>query len=302
MALTLQQKFQNVFGEAAAPALDAIAIEEIELQNDNRASVFQMLPMSKEITQWEKISGLARFQQTAEGTQAPSDKSIEAGLKTYTALKFALEIGITEEMIDDARGDMIERMIRALARSGVETQLFNAWNAYNNAFSSELAYDGISLLSDNHSVIAGTSDNLLAAQDLDVTPLKNANTTMRKFTDERNKRLNIQPRTLIVPVDEEHNAAELVESPFLPGGANNNINSITRYDVVSSPYLTDADAWFLQVDPSSPAHGAKIYERMPLTRRIHEDERAGVIYYVSKYRQAIGFDEWRGIVGSQGAG
>jgi hypothetical protein len=301
MSLNLEAKFRNSFGVSAAPALEAIALSEIDLQNDNRSSVFQMQSMDREIDQWNKISGLNRFKLTAEGEQAMDDNFQDLGLKTYTAIKFALEIGITEEMIDDARFDLISRMVRELASAGTETQMFNAWNLFNNSFSTETAYDGISLISASHPSPVGNQSNLLTAADLDISSLKAGYTRMRRIVDDKNKRLNVMPEKLVVSVDDEHNAVELVSSPFLPGGSTNNINSVKRYEVVSSPYLTDADAWWLVAGTSSKAHGLKIKDRMPLSRELHADNRTGVMYYISKFRQAIGADEWRGVFGNAGA-
>ena len=301
MALTLQDKYRNVFGVDAAPALEAIALEEADLTPDNRAEVFQMSAMNREITQWNKIAPLGRFKQTPEGEQAQGDTFTELGLKTYKAVKFALEIAITEEMIDDAQGDLIERHVRALARAGIETQIADAWDFLDNAFGNSQSYDGASLISNSHPTPIGNQSNLLTAADLDISSLKDADQTMRKFTDDRGKRLMITPETLVVATENRHNAIELVKSPFLPGGANNNVNSVDQFMVSESPYLSDQDAWFLKVAPNSPMNGLNIKDRQPITRELHDDPRAGVIYYVSKYRQAIGADEWRGIVGSQGS-
>lgn len=303
MALTLQSKYRNVFGVDAAPALEAIALEEADLTPDNRADVFSMETMNREITQWDKIAPLGRFKQTGEGEQAQGDTFTELGLKTYTAVKFALEIAITEEMIDDARGDLIERHVRALARAGIETQLYNAWNSLNDAFSTSFAsYDGAALISNAHPTPVGDQSNLETAADLSISTLKLADQNFRKTTDDRGKRIMLMPESLIVATENRHNAIELVKSPFLPGGANNNVNSIDMFKVVESPYLTDADAWFLKVSPNDPMNGLKIKDRQSLTRELHDDPRAGVMYYVSKYRQAIGADEWRGIRGNTGAG
>lgn len=301
MALTLQDKYRNVFGVDAAPAFEALALEEADLTPDNRAEVFDFSPMDREIAQWNKIGPLGRFKQTAEGEQAQGDTFTELGLKTYTAVKFALEIAITEEMIDDAQGDLIERHVRALARAGIETQLYNAWNSLNDAFTTSFSsYDGVALISASHPTPVGTQSNLETAGDLSISTLKLADQNMRKTTDDRGKRINIVGDTLVIPTEERHNAIELTKSPFLPGGAQNNVNSVDMFKVVESPYLTDEDAWFLKVSPSNPMNGLKIKDRQPLTRELHDDPRAGVMYYVSKYRQAIGADEWRGIRGNAG--
>lgn len=300
--LNLEAKFKNIFGVDAAPALEALALSEIEMQRDNRSSIFQMKSMDREITQWDKISGLSRYGEVAEGVQAESDNFIELGLKTFAAVKFGLKIAITEEMIDDQRMELIAKMTRELAAAGVETQLFSAFNLLNNSFSTEESFDNVSIISASHPTPVGNQSNLLTAADLDISSLKAGYTRMRKVLDDKGKRLSVIPSKLIVSVDDEHNAIELVGSPFLPGGSSNNINSVKQYEVVASPYLTDADAWWLAVEPSDKAAGLCIYDRQPLTRSLQEDNIAGVLYYISKYRQAIGASEWRGIFGNAGQG
>lgn len=302
MSQTIQDKYRNVFGVDAAPALEAIALEEADLTPDNRADVFAMKTMNREILQWDKISGLGRFKETAEAAQAESDSTIELGLKTYTAVKFALKLGISEEMIDDARGDLIEKQVRALARAGTETQMYSAWNHLNNAFGTAQSYDGVALISDSHPTPVGNQSNLLTAADLDISSLKLADQTMRKQKDDRGKRILVTPTTLIVATDNRHNAIELTKSPFLPGGANNNVNSVDQFKIVESPYLVDLDSWFLKVSPSDPMNGQNIYDRKAMSRELHEDKIAGVMYYIAKFRQSIGSDEWRGIVGNAGQG
>jgi hypothetical protein len=302
MALNIEAKFQKIFGAGSAPVLDEVALDEINQAQDIRSDLFQIESMDREITQWTKLSTLGVMDQVTEGELASKDSFTQLGLKTYTAIKYAKAIGITDEMMDDQRFDLINRMVRSLGRSAFETQMVAAMNLFNNSFATETAYDGVALISASHTSQTGNQSNIIAAAaDISYAGLKEGENYFRKLKDDRGKRLMSMPSVVLVSEDFRHDALELVNTPFKPGSANNDINSLSNLKVVSSNFLSDADAWFMTAPTSDQAHGLKIYNRKPLETRTHEDVLGGVLYYKAEYRQAIGADEWRGIWGSQGA-
>jgi hypothetical protein len=69
------------------------------------------------------------------------------------------------------------------------------------------------------------------------------------------KRLGITPRYLIVPVDLEHDVFTVLNSIVLPSGAGVAAPSDANYtrtyglEVVSVPYWTDTNNWFLSASP-----------------------------------------------------
>lgn len=301
MALNIESQFSQIFGVDAAPALEAVALDEIQQQPDNRSKLFSMESMDREITQWTKLSSFGQMEQTGEGELANKDTAGQLGLKTFTAVKYAKACGISDEMIADGKWDVVNRMVRSLGRSAYDTQQALAYNIFNNAFSSETAFDAVAIISASHpSLIGNQSNHIASAADISLAGLKEAEQHFRKLKDERGKRLMLQPKVLLVPEDIRHDAIELVQSPFKPGSANNDINSLGQYEIVSSPYLTDADAFFMLADPLN--HGLKIYDREKLSSKVHEDVLAGVLYYKASFRQALGCAEWRGIWGSPGTG
>ncbi len=48
-------------------------------------------------------------------------------------------------------------------------------------------------------------------------------------------------------------------------------------------------------------HGLRVITRQGLETESEMDKKAGVLYYVADYREAVGADQWRGIVGSDGS-
>lgn len=302
MALNLETNFRNFFGVSALPALDEIFFDHYEQAEDPRSKLFNMESADREIMQKAGVTSLGLLNIVSESAQAPKDSFNQSYSKTYTMLKYAKAIGISDEMIQDDRFDMISKMVKSLARSSRETQQFTAMNIFNNAFGSEQSWDAVSIFSALHPTEVGNQSNLQTAADLSYSSLATAEQSFRSVQDGRGKQLLIKPRILLVSESDRQNALEIVQSPYKAGTANNNINALGAdggLTVISSPYLTDSDAWFLLADPMD--HGLRIIDRQPLLTKMDEDVLAGVLYYKAQYRQALGCDEWRGLVGNQGA-
>lgn len=301
--MQLQQHFRNLFGVDALPALDELLFGSYELQRDPRSKLFEIVSTDRELEQSQEIDGLGLFRVKGEGEIAAKDQFNQAYSKNFAQSTYALSFGLTKEMMADDRWSLVSKMIKALGKSAKETEIVLAMNVFNNAFGSEKSADGKAIIASDHpSQVGDQSNTLSAAADLSTTSLKEAEKIFRKTKDSRGLQIDIMPRVLLVSEADRHNAAEIVKSPYLANTANNNINSIGMdggLEVISDPRLSDDDAWFLLADAG--VHGLKIYERQKLQTRTHEDNLAGVLYYVADFRQALGCDAWRGIVGTQGA-
>lgn len=155
MALNLEQNFRNFFGVSALPALDEIFFDHYEQAEDPRKSLFNMESTDREIMQKAGVTSLGLLNVVSEASQAPKDSFNQSYSKTYTIQKYAKAIGISDEMIQDDRFDMISKMVKSLARSSRETQLFTAMNIFNNSFSSETSWDSVAIFSASHPTEVG---------------------------------------------------------------------------------------------------------------------------------------------------
>lgn len=299
--MNLQTNFRNFFGVDALTALNQIHFDELEQIEDSRSKVYQMISTDREIWQSQELDSLGVFSATNEGELAAKDSFNQAYSKTFRPVKYAKVIGISDEMMVDERWGLIQKMVKSLARSGQETKNLLAFNVFNNAFSSEKSADGVAIISASHpSQIGNQSNTLAVAADLSYSTLAEMEKIFRSTKDGRGKQMLIQPKVLLVSEADRHNAIELLKSPYKANTANNNINALdSGLEIVSSPYLTDADAYFMLAAPSE--HGLKIVEREGFKTRTDEDVLAGVLYYKSEFRQTVGCDKWRGIVGTAGA-
>jgi hypothetical protein len=301
--LNLQQNFKDIFGVDALPALDEVMLDAYQSAEDPRAMLFSMDSTDREIKQYSSITSLGTFNVTGEAEQAAKEDFNQSYNKTHTIIKYAKAIGISDEMIADARFDIIQKMVRSLGRSARETQLITAMNIYNNSFSTATSWDGVALISSAHPSPIGNQSNSLGTVDIAYSTLQTAEQTLRKTQDQAGKRLYIRPSVVVVPEESRHVACEYVKSPYKADVANNNINSLGMdggLTVVSSPFITDPDAFWVQSKPED--HGLMILDREALSQKMHEDVLAGVLYYVANYRQSVDINDWRGIVGTAGNG
>ena len=89
---------------------------------------------------------------------------------------------------------------------------------------------------------------------LSISTLKTIATMFRKLKDPDGNPVAVEPRILLVPVDQELAAAEIMGSTLIQSGATGgqperNVMA-GRYQVVASTYLTNADDFYLLASPS----------------------------------------------------
>ncbi len=89
---------------------------------------------------------------------------------------------------------------------------------------------------------------------LSISTLKTIATMFRKLRDPDNNPVAVEPRILLVPVDQELAAAEIMGSTLIQSGATGgqperNVMA-GRYQVVASTYLSNADDFYLLASPS----------------------------------------------------
>lgn len=164
---------------------------------------------------------------------------------TYAPSKKGGTEVITMEMIVNDDLGAIRDIPRRLGRAAAQTLHEFVFDFYKD---NAAIYDSVLLFHASH--------NNLDSKVFSAANLKNARLQMLKQTDMSNsKRLGITPRYLIVPVDLEHDVFTVLNSIVLPSGAGVAAPSDANYtrtyglEVVSVPYWTDANNWFLSASP-----------------------------------------------------
>ena len=133
----------------------------------------------------------------------------------------------------------------------VLTQLPAKYGAAARRMVNKMAYDALTGTANLFSTGHGNT----GTGALSIANLAAAKAAMAKQKDPSNRAfLNLQPVYLIVPVDKEVVAAQLISSVVDPTKANATPNPFAnRLTVVADPNLSDADAWYLATAPGALA-------------------------------------------------
>ena len=302
-----RNQYGDLYGSSMLPVLEEMFRAELDQHPSRRSELFKVVSHDRDIWQYTEIHDMDLFSEVNEGTEYSFKRPKQGSNKTLSPSKFGLGFSISEEMVEDGKFDVIAEMTRKLARSGMESQEIQAMNIFNNGFSSELTADGVSLFNAAHPLpSAGSYRNVLsAAADLSVTSLEAMLTDFEtQFVGDSGIIYNIRAKKLIVHPSNKRLAKELIGSELKADTPNNNMNSFKEegLSVVSSPHLTDSDAWFLEGDVSDS--GLRIISRKPIETKAAGPD-AGFdtdsIKYKSRYREKIGAVHGYGVFGTPGA-
>lgn len=313
----IRDNFGDLYGDTMLPALEELFRFELQQHPSRREMLFQKKATMRDIWQATAMHDLPLLQQVAEGQDYSFEAPAQGAHKTLKPVKFGLGVSISEEAAEDGKFDEIADLIRKLAKSARESQEIQAMNIFNNGFSSETTSDGVSVFNSAHSLPSGGSlrNVLSSAADLSDSSLETMLIDFEtQFVGDTGIIYRIEPKNLVVHPSNKRLAMELIGSDLrartveAAGGSGitnvNNMNSLRQegLQVVSSPHLTDADAWFLTAAPVDT--GLRIISRKDI-----ETKAAGAdvgfsndsILYKARYREKIGATEPYGVFGTAGA-
>jgi len=248
--------------------------------------------------------GLAPIKQ--QGAAVQYDTAGQGVTTRYTHIAYALGFIITREAIKDNLYEKIGmQRTGSLAFSMRQTKENVVANLYNRGFnSSYVGADGVSLFSASHPTLAGNQSNTLAtAADLSEASLEDLVVQIGQATNARGMKIAIAPRSLIVAVGNQFEAARILKSVGQSGTANNDINALRAMGVFPegvkvNHYLTDADAFFIRTNVDE---GLKLFQREDAEFAQDEDFDTSNLKYKAYERYSTGWSDWRGAYGTAGA-
>jgi hypothetical protein len=304
----LRANYSDLIGSAMLPVLEEIFVRAYNQHPMRRDAIFKKESTSTSIWQYTEVDDMPLFSSVAEGADYTFSRPKQGYDKTVSMVKYGLGFSISEEAVDDGKFNFIADAVRKMGKSARETQEQAAMDILNNGFSGTTTADGVALFSASHTTPTGTitiRNKLSADSDLSESSLRTAIADFRKaFRGDSGIYHLVEPKYLIVPEELRLEAMALVGSELKPGSANNDKNVLQGegLQVLSSPHLTDADAWFLSASPEE--NGLRFIERKPL-----ETKAAGpdvgflndAIYYKARYRQELAAVNPVGIFGTPGA-
>lgn len=299
----LKSNFQDLYGSSMLPALEEMFRSDLELHPRRRDMLFKKRKVSNGIYQASEVHDLQNFNQVNEGAEYSFVAPLQGANKTISTVKYGLGVSISEEAIQDGKFDEVGNMIKQLARSASESQEISAMNIFNNAFTSGTAIDGSVLCATGRTLPSGLTWRNRPSTHVDLSPesLRSMITDFKtQQISDNGKFFSIPPRIILVHSSEEAYAKELIGSQLKPDSADNNMNMLMSEGlmVVSSPHLTDSDAWFL-LAPAEQT-GLIIVESEGIVTKSQECFDTDSIKYKSRYREQVGIIEAYGVFGTAG--
>lgn len=270
------------------------------------AMVFDATTSDKAYEEYVEQTGFGLAPIKAEGASVSYDTDSQGYIQRLVNVTYALGAKVTQEAIDDNQYENVaQAKAKKLARSMRQTKENVAANILNRATTAGYTGgDGKTLLATDHPTLDGTQSNKLAvAADFSEASLEDILVQIRGAKDSRGLRIQLKGMKLIVPPQLTFEATRVISSTNQSGTANNDINATKALGmlpggIVIWDYLTDTDAWFVKTD----ADDALILQQrkaMSFTQDNDFDTTNACMKAMERY--TVGWADWRGIYGSEGA-
>lgn len=264
--------------------------------------IFSTEKASKRFEKVQQMVGLGLAQVKNEGGAIPMSNLMQGFQKEYVMVTYGLGTTITHEMMVDEQYGYIKKVPKFLARSMRQTEETMAFNVLNRAFNAAFTGpEGQTLLNTGHVLAGGgTASNRLATDaDLTQTSLETMLQQLMSETDDRGLRTRRMPKCLIVPPDLNFRARKLLESSYVTGSADNDVNPLLGLlaDLIVSPWLTDTDAWFVGTD----AEGLRFWRREQTEIFRDNEFSTRNLNIATTGRWDVSWDDWRSLYGTTGA-
>ena len=285
--------------------LEDVLFDEFDLEDGVVSRIFKMRDMgNKPFVNTTTVASFGTVPIKAEGADVTYDELAQGYNQQYLADTYELAFRTSKEALDDEQEEIVSDAARALGSSMTYAYNVDHANVFNRGFnSSYTGMDGLELFSTAHTLVGGGTEQneLTTSADLSVSSYRDALNDIADTTDDAGKLIHWRAEALLVPYENQWLASELVDSPDRPDTANRAINAFKDDNlvVVSWPYLTAADDWFLLAEPSK--HNVRTYWR-ERPNSLHDfDFDATAMKVKIRARWKRGWSDYRGIFGSSGA-
>ena len=239
----------------------------------------------------------------SEGAPVSYDDLAAGFDQTFQADSYELAFKASKEALDDEQEEVVSDAARALGSSMNYTYDVDHANCFNLGFSTFTTPDGVSLFNTAHPLIGGgTNANRPTTDgDLSVAQLRVALNDIANILDDAGKIVHWRPKVLLIPYNQKWLAMELLGSELRADTADNALNAFKDDGlvVVATPYLTDANAFFLLSEPSK--HNVRTYWREKPNVLHDWDFDTSSMKVKIRARWKKGAADYRGVYGTSGS-
>lgn len=246
------------------------------------------------------FGALGQFTEKTEAARPDEDIPVQQFQKTFDHTPFGKETPVSREVIDDEEWGWFRDLGMQYGMAATRTFETLAAGPFNDAFAgvTYTSEDGLTICNSAHlNVDSGNSQSNTGTLSLTAANVKTTLINHRKLTDYEGEKIFLNPNALIVPVDLEPDAWEIVRSSQKPGSANNDANYLNnRFVLVAWRFLTDTNAWWT-ADLQYLQSTLLWYQRTGLEVFGDGDLFAGKRTIGAYFRQSHGMTDWRGLYG-----
>lgn len=291
----IQENWPNLL----EPGLRKVFADVFNRQETMLPVLFSMQESSKAVEHDLEMGDIADFE-PFEGS-IPYDDTGEGYKTDYTHLEYARGIKIERRLVLNDQYSVINRRPQALGLAAYRRREADGASVFNNAFNSAVVGgDGVSLCNSAHpSKVGGANQSNISTDSFSPTAVETARQTMTQFKSNRDNVITVKPDMLIVPLQLEEKAFELINSKGKVDTAQNNSNFHQgKYKlVVWNNYLTSSTKWWM-VDSELMKMFLLWFDREPVQFFKDRDfdtlqaKYAGYAYY------SFGWSDWRFVQGA----
>lgn len=293
---------KSQFGDILEPGFRKIFNDAFKETERVFTRLFNINTSTKQDERDSAVTGFGLLSVKPAGQPIQYEDPLQMYDVIYTHVTYAKGFKIDKELYDDEMYNIMDRKPEALGRAARRTEESQAANIWNNAFStSQLGGDGKPLVSTTHPRADGGSSQSNASSTglpLTETNYKTEKLAMRRQLDDKGMKIDVMPKTILVPIDLEDVANVLFNSKLRSGTADNDTNPwYNDVKTISWIYLTSTTAHFLIDDDQAQVNW---FWREKANFKQDEMFETDQALFKVRERFSAGFSDWRGIYGSKG--
>jgi Mu-like prophage major head subunit gpT len=215
-----------------------------------------------------EFAGVTSQVQVPEGVATTYVDPVQGGSVRYTHLEYRLGTKVTNRMMEDDKIGLVKQVPDMHIASAKFTREQVAANVFNNGFTTTTTTDGVSLFNSAHPLLGGPSTTALLPLPSTIggvtitagtypnsfsTALAPSQTAIQQMMIIMRRMVNgvgfpIQGKLayIVCPPEQETTWSVILASAFQPGGAQNDLNYVTKFGLKIFPYtyLTSGTKWF----------------------------------------------------------
>lgn len=286
------------FGEILEPGLRKVFVDQFKQMTSQIPVLFNVQDSDKAVEHDLEMGDISDFEQFT-GTVSYTDT--KQGWKTnYEHQEYVKGIKIQRKLVEDDQYNVIKRQPQMLGTAAFRRRESDAASVFNNAFnSSVVGGDGVSLCNSAHLNIDSTvSQSNAGTTALSPTSVEATRRLMVKFRTNAGNPFQVDPDLLIVPLELEQTAYEIVNSKGKVDTAQNNVNFHQgKYKVVVwKNWLTSSTRWWM-TDSVMMKMYLNWFDRVATQFVKDSDFETFVAKYAGYMRYSYGWSDWRFVYG-----